>query len=78
VPVVEAAQIAENLKQRGVPVEYILLPDEGHGSSARFRMRAALPFGIIRTGDVGKSAPSKGAATGSDKGTVVTRSAGTR
>lgn len=31
VPLVEAEQIVENLKQRGVPVEYILFPDEGHG-----------------------------------------------
>jgi dipeptidyl aminopeptidase/acylaminoacyl peptidase len=31
VPVVEAEQIVETLKQRGVPVEYILFPDEGHG-----------------------------------------------
>jgi dipeptidyl aminopeptidase/acylaminoacyl peptidase len=31
VPVVEAEQVVENLKQRGVPVEYILFPDEGHG-----------------------------------------------
>ena len=31
VPVVEAEQIVENLKSRGVPVEYILFPDEGHG-----------------------------------------------
>lgn len=31
VPVVEAAQIVENLKRRQVPVEYILFPDEGHG-----------------------------------------------
>lgn len=31
VPVVEAEQIVENLKKRGVPVEYILFPDEGHG-----------------------------------------------
>ena len=31
VPVVEADQIVENLKRRGVPVEYILFPDEGHG-----------------------------------------------
>jgi dipeptidyl aminopeptidase/acylaminoacyl peptidase len=31
VPVVEAAQIVENLKKRHVPVEYILFPDEGHG-----------------------------------------------
>lgn len=31
VPVVEAEQIVENLRQRQVPVEYILFPDEGHG-----------------------------------------------
>jgi dipeptidyl aminopeptidase/acylaminoacyl peptidase len=31
VPVVEAEQVVENLKKRGVPVEYILFPDEGHG-----------------------------------------------
>ena len=31
VPVVEAEQIVERLKKRGVPVEYILFPDEGHG-----------------------------------------------
>jgi dipeptidyl aminopeptidase/acylaminoacyl peptidase len=31
VPVVEAEQVVSNLKTRGVPVEYILFPDEGHG-----------------------------------------------
>ncbi len=31
VPVVEAEQVVESLKQRGVPVEYVLFPDEGHG-----------------------------------------------
>jgi dipeptidyl aminopeptidase/acylaminoacyl peptidase len=31
VPVVEAEQIVQALKGRGVPVEYILFPDEGHG-----------------------------------------------
>ena len=31
VPVVEAEQVVENLKRRGVPVEYLLFPDEGHG-----------------------------------------------
>ena len=30
-PVVEAEQVVENLKRRGLPVEYILFPDEGHG-----------------------------------------------
>jgi dipeptidyl aminopeptidase/acylaminoacyl peptidase len=31
VPVVEAEQVVENLRQRDVPVEYVLFPDEGHG-----------------------------------------------
>ena len=31
VPVVEAEQVVEGLRKRGIPVEYILFPDEGHG-----------------------------------------------
>jgi dipeptidyl aminopeptidase/acylaminoacyl peptidase len=31
VPVVEAEQVVENLQRRGVPVKYVLFPDEGHG-----------------------------------------------
>lgn len=31
VPVVEAEQVVDNLKARGVPVRYVLFPDEGHG-----------------------------------------------
>jgi dipeptidyl aminopeptidase/acylaminoacyl peptidase len=31
VPVFEAEQVVESQKKRGVPVEYILFPDEGHG-----------------------------------------------
>lgn len=31
VPVVEAEQVVESLERRGIPVEYILFPDEGHG-----------------------------------------------
>ncbi|HEX2912420.1 MAG TPA: S9 family peptidase [Chloroflexia bacterium] len=30
-PVIEAEQIVSSLKERSVPVEYILFPDEGHG-----------------------------------------------
>ena len=31
VPVIEAEQVVSNLKQRGIPVAYVLFPDEGHG-----------------------------------------------
>ena len=31
VPVIEAEQIVSTLKKRGVPVDYVLFPDEGHG-----------------------------------------------
>jgi dipeptidyl aminopeptidase/acylaminoacyl peptidase len=31
VPVVEAEQVVTALRRRGVPVEYVLFPDEGHG-----------------------------------------------
>lgn len=32
-PVVEAEQVVDALKGRGVDVEYVLFPDEGHGWS---------------------------------------------
>ena len=31
VPVVEAEQVVASLEERGVPVQYVLFPDEGHG-----------------------------------------------
>jgi dipeptidyl aminopeptidase/acylaminoacyl peptidase len=31
VPVVEAEQVVSSLRERGVPVDYVLFPDEGHG-----------------------------------------------
>ena len=31
VPVVEAEQVVESRDARGVPVKYVLFPDEGHG-----------------------------------------------
>ncbi|MFY2763129.1 prolyl oligopeptidase family serine peptidase [Arenimonas sp. MALMAid1274] len=31
VPVVEAEQVVRDLNKRGLPIEYILFPDEGHG-----------------------------------------------
>ncbi|MEP7234869.1 MAG: S9 family peptidase [Ignavibacteriota bacterium] len=35
VPPSESEQIVEAVKQKGIPVEYVLLPDEGHGISKR-------------------------------------------
>jgi dipeptidyl aminopeptidase/acylaminoacyl peptidase len=35
VPASEAEQIVEAVKKKGIPVEYILLEDEGHGLSKR-------------------------------------------
>lgn len=45
VPVVEAEQVVANLQQRGIPVEYVLFPDEGHGflkTANRIRATVAL------------------------------------
>lgn len=43
VPVVEAEQVVASLRERGVPVDYILFPDEGHGFvKAANRVRAAV------------------------------------
>ena len=43
VPVVEAEQVAASLKKNGVPVEFVLFPDEGHGfSKIGNRIRAAV------------------------------------
>jgi len=43
VPVIEAEQVVENLKRRGVPVDYVLFPDEGHGvEKVKNRIRYAL------------------------------------
>jgi dipeptidyl aminopeptidase/acylaminoacyl peptidase len=42
VPVVEAQQVVDSLKARGVPVGYVLFPDEGHGfRKAPNRVRSA-------------------------------------
>ena len=43
VPVIEAEQVVQNLRSRGVPVDYVLFPDEGHGFvKAENRIRAAV------------------------------------
>jgi dipeptidyl aminopeptidase/acylaminoacyl peptidase len=47
VPVVEAEQVVESLQQRGVPVEYVLFPDEGHGF-VRLENRIRSVVAIVR------------------------------
>jgi len=43
VPVVEAEQVVNELEKRGVPVKYVLFPDEGHGfSRTTNRIRTAI------------------------------------
>ena len=45
VPVVEAEQIVDSLRERQVPVEYVLFPDEGHGfrkTENRIRSQVAI------------------------------------
>lgn len=43
VPVSEAEQVAESLKRRGVPFEYVIFSDEGHGlSKIANRVRATI------------------------------------
>jgi dipeptidyl aminopeptidase/acylaminoacyl peptidase len=43
VPLVEAEQVVASLRERGVPVEYVLFPDEGHGfQKTANRVRAAV------------------------------------
>jgi dipeptidyl aminopeptidase/acylaminoacyl peptidase len=43
VPVVEAEQVVSALRQRGIPVNYVLFPDEGHGfRKTPNRVRAAV------------------------------------
>ena len=43
VPVIEAEQVVASLKERGIPVEYVLFPDEGHGFRKTVnRIRAAI------------------------------------
>ncbi len=47
VPVVEAEQVVDRLRQRGVPVEYVLFPDEGHGFT-RIANRIRATVAIVR------------------------------
>ena len=66
VPVIEAEQVVQALERRGVPVQYVLFPDEGHGfrkTANRIRSTVA----IVRwfetyLGPGGGSAPATPAA----------------
>ncbi|MBW3558339.1 MAG: S9 family peptidase [Proteobacteria bacterium] len=60
VPVVEAEQVVDSLKQRRVPVEYVLFPDEGHGwRKIPNRIRATVE--IVRFFDQRLKAPAASA-----------------
>lgn len=63
VPVVEAEQVVDFLKKRGVPVDYVLFPDEGHGfRKAPNRVRAAVA--IVRWFDEHLNKGAAGARAG--------------
>ena len=60
VPVVEAEQVVGVLKKRGVPVEYVLFPDEGHGWRKQTnRVRSTLELTHFFGGNIRKNDPSK-------------------
>lgn len=66
VPVVEAEQVVNNLKQRGVPVKYVLFPDEGHGwRKTNNRIRSTVEVTrwfatyLGEPGNEGRSVPTK-------------------
>jgi dipeptidyl aminopeptidase/acylaminoacyl peptidase len=65
VPVVEAEQVVERLRARGVDVEYVLFPDEGHGwrkQANRVRSTVELVRFFARHLAAGAPAPAGGDA----------------
>ena len=74
VPVIEAEQVVESLRQRGVPVAYVLFPDEGHGFvKAPNRIRSTVE--IVRwfsqhlaAGGAATARPPEDASTGARSG----------
>jgi dipeptidyl aminopeptidase/acylaminoacyl peptidase len=65
VPVVEAEQVVERLRARGVEVEYVLFPDEGHGwrkQANRVRSTVELVRFFARHLAAGAPAPAGGDA----------------
>jgi dipeptidyl aminopeptidase/acylaminoacyl peptidase len=64
VPVVEAEQVVESLKKRGVPVKYVLFPDEGHGwRKVPNRIRCTVEVTRWFSQYLGAKNPSAGAET---------------
>ena len=59
VPVVEAEQVVDNLKRRGVPVEYVLFEDEGHGFR-KAKNRITSSVAIVRWFEKYLKAPQPG------------------
>src|SRR5262249_48042503 len=43
VPAIESQQIADSMKKRGRPAEFMLFPDEGHGLNKRENILQAYP-----------------------------------
>jgi dipeptidyl aminopeptidase/acylaminoacyl peptidase len=72
VPVIEAEQVVDHLKQRGVPVEYVLFTDEGHGwqkAENRIRSTVEITRWFDRHLNQGPGAgPGKGSGKGSPTG----------
>ena len=68
VPVVEAEQVVDSLKKRGVPVEYVLFPDEGHGFRKEpNRVRSTVSIVLWFSRYLGGSAPIASDAGGAGR-----------
>jgi dipeptidyl aminopeptidase/acylaminoacyl peptidase len=68
VPVIEAEQIVKTLKDRGVPVEYILFPDEGHGwRKVPNRIRSTVEMVRFFSEHLKENQTSVGSGTGETK-----------
>ena len=65
VPVVEAEQVVSTLKKNGVPVEYVLFPDEGHGfRKLTNRVRASVEITTFFLRHLSGDATAAAAGTG--------------
>ncbi|HET9485570.1 MAG TPA: prolyl oligopeptidase family serine peptidase, partial [Xanthomonadales bacterium] len=63
VPVIEAQQVVDTLKSRGVAVDYVLFPDEGHGwRKTGNRVRSTVELVRFFDRHLNRPAPARGAA----------------